>query len=202
MCNLANKMSQCYAGGCCTLDETRVGENRCKPMMSSQSGRVNGIHYHAGSWWKPTPILRRSVMTPQSMRSCSETGSLTAFFAVISFSLFVLIGLVVDGGAAIAADRAAYGIAEQAARAGAGQISVSRLRSVGTVTLNASRAIRVADAYAASAGHPGTASVSGDTVTVSISYNRPTVIISLIGISSLHISATASARNVEGLVGN
>ncbi|MHB8262491.1 MAG: pilus assembly protein TadG-related protein [Acidimicrobiales bacterium] len=127
---------------------------------------------------------------------------MTAFVAVISFSLFVLVGLVVDGGSAIAADRGAYGIAEQAARAGAGQISISKLRSTGMITLNAGRAVRVAEAYAAAGGHPGTASVSGDTVTVSISYSRPTAIISLIGINNLHISATASAENVKGSGGS
>jgi Flp pilus assembly protein TadG len=130
-----------------------------------------------------------------------EEGSLTAFVAIIAFALFVLIGLVVDGGAVIAADRGAYGIAEQAARAGAGQISVSQLRSTGVVTLNTGRAIRAAEEYATAAGHPGTAYVSGGTVTVTISYNYPTVIISLIGINSLHVSATASATNVKGLGG-
>ena len=127
-----------------------------------------------------------------------ESGSLTVFVAIISLALFVMVGLVVDGGSALAADRSAYSVAEQAARAGAGQISISQLRSKGIVALNDSKAVNAAVSYAAAAGLPATAYVSGSTVIVHISYSRPTTIISLIGIDSLHITATASAQNVEG----
>ncbi len=127
-----------------------------------------------------------------------ESGSLTVFVAVISLALFIMVGLVVDGGSALAADRSAYSAAEQAARAGAGQISVSQLRSKGVVVLNDSRAVSAALSYATAAGFPATAYVSGNTVIVHISYYKPTAIISLIGIDSLHITATASAQNVEG----
>jgi Flp pilus assembly protein TadG len=134
-------------------------------------------------------------------KSLRESGSLTVFVAVMSLALFVMIGLVVDGGSALAADRSAYSVAEQAARAGAGQISVSQLRSKGVVALNNSKAVSAAVSYAAAAGLPATAYVSGNTVVVDISYSRPTAIISLIGIDSLRITATASAQNVEGAGG-
>ncbi|MDA8184594.1 MAG: pilus assembly protein TadG-related protein [Acidimicrobiales bacterium] len=128
----------------------------------------------------------------------SERGSLTAFSAVLALALFALVGLVVDGGAAIAAKRAAQAEAEQAARAGADQLSIGALRG-GQVQVDSSAAVSAAEAYAASAGHPATATVSGNTVSVSVVVTEPTLVLSMIGITHLTVSATASATVVHGV---
>ncbi|MGD0638515.1 MAG: hypothetical protein ABSA72_10805, partial [Nitrososphaerales archaeon] len=58
-----------------------------------------------------------------------------AFVAVLALALLVLLGLVVDGGRAAAAKDAAQADAEQAARFGADQLSVSAARA-GEITLD------------------------------------------------------------------
>jgi Flp pilus assembly protein TadG len=131
-----------------------------------------------------------------SMRS--QSGSLTAFMAVFCLSLFVLTGLVVDAGRAIAVRSAAATDAEQAARAGAGQLSVDGLRA-GVVEINPAAAIVAANAYLASVGEPGTTEVVGQTVTVHISTDEPTVILGIVGIQNIVVSVTASATNVHGV---
>ena len=53
---------------------------------------------------------------------------LTAFVAVLAVALFAIVGMAVDSGRAIAAQRLVADEAGQAARAGAGQLSVDALR--------------------------------------------------------------------------
>jgi Flp pilus assembly protein TadG len=127
-----------------------------------------------------------------------EPGSLTAFMAILSVALFVLVGLVVDAGRAISARSAASAVAQQAARVGAAQLSVGALRS-GEVEIDPVQAIQAADAYLASIGEPGTATVVGQTVTVHIATDEPTVILGIVGINHIAISVTASAIDVHGV---
>jgi Flp pilus assembly protein TadG len=128
----------------------------------------------------------------------SESGSLSAFVAVVAVSLFTLIGLVVDGGRAVAARESAMNIAEQAARMGAGQISIQHLRW-GEVVADPGAADAAAEAYLNENGYPGTASTLDGTVTVNVSVSEPTVILGLIGISHIAVKATASATDVHGV---
>jgi Flp pilus assembly protein TadG len=139
----------------------------------------------------------RSRQRLTSRRAFAE-GSLTAFVAVLSLSLFMLIGLVVDTGRAIAARASAMDEAQQAARAGAGQLSVAALRS-GEVEIDPSEAILAADAYLSTVGQTGTVSVVGQTVTVHIVTQEPTVILGIVGINRIAISVTARAVNVHGV---
>ena len=129
-----------------------------------------------------------------------ENGSLTVFILVLCVALFVLIGLVVDSGRAISARSAAMSEAEQAARAGAGQISVGALR-VGQVEVDPASAIRASTQYLAAAEPTATVLVTvvGQTVTVHITTTEPTVILGIIGINRIGISVTASATDLHGV---
>jgi Flp pilus assembly protein TadG len=119
--------------------------------------------------------------------------------AVFSLTLFVLIGLVVDTGRAVATRSTAMSEAQQAARAGAGQLSESSLRS-GTIALDPTDAILAAERYLRSVGQPqGSASVIGQTVTVHLSTSEPTVILGIVGVNRINVSVTASAINVHGV---
>jgi hypothetical protein len=88
--------------------------------------------------------------------------------------------------------------AQQAARAGAGQLSVDALRS-GQIEIDPVSAIRAADSFLVSVGQSGETSVIGQTVTVHITGNEPTVILGIVGIKSFGISVTASATDVHGV---
>ncbi len=130
--------------------------------------------------------------------SFSDRGSVSAFVALLLVALVALAGLVVDGGAAMSAHQAAVDEAEQAARAGAGALSTDGLRS-GSLVIDQDDAIRSAEAFTSAAGHPGTAAVSAGAVTVTIHYRVPTSVLGIIGITSLPVSATASAVDVQGV---
>jgi Flp pilus assembly protein TadG len=67
------------------------------------------------------------------MRACrpSDRGSAALFVAIFAPAMIFLAGLVIDGGAALEAKQRASDIAEQAARAAAGQCDVALLRSAG-----------------------------------------------------------------------
>lgn len=73
----------------------------------------------------------------------SERGSMSVFTVLFSVAVFLLAGLLVDGGAAINARLRAADVAEQAARAGADQIDVDHLRATGrpgcSVTIRCAR---------------------------------------------------------------
>ena len=128
----------------------------------------------------------------------NDDGSISAFVLLLLVACMALLGLVVDGGSALAARQSAADEAEQAARAGAGALSVDALRS-GSLQLDPSAAVAAAESFASVAGHPGTASVAGGVVTVRISYRIPTEILGIVGITSLPVSAVASAVDVRGV---
>jgi len=130
--------------------------------------------------------------------SRAERGSLTAFLVLLVVPLFALVGLVVDEGRAMAVQQAAAVEAEQAARAGAGQVSIADLR-LGRVELDVPAALAAAERYTVLAGHPGTATVVGSTVTVRVVVHVPTAILGIVGVTAITVSATASADNVHGV---
>jgi hypothetical protein len=88
--------------------------------------------------------------------------------------------------------------AEQAARAGAGALSIEALRT-GVIQVDASAAVTAVDRFMAAAGHPGMVVVADGVVTVRIHYQVPTVILGLVGINRLDVSAEAAAVNVGGV---
>jgi len=143
-----------------------------------------------------------STLTVSVPGSCfgrsDDGGSLTAFVAVFCVALFVLIGLVVDAGRAISIRSTALVEAQQAARAGAGQLSVGALRS-GQIEIDPADAERAVNDYLATVGQSGTTSVVGQTVTVRIATYEPTVILGIVGINRINVSVTARATNVHGV---
>ncbi len=121
-----------------------------------------------------------------------------AFVLLLLVGLLALLGLVVDGGTALTARQAAEVEAEQAARAGAGAISVDGLRA-GQVQLDPVAAVAAAERFTDVSGHPGTASVVGSVVTVRIHFEVPTAVLGMIGIGSMSVSASAAAEDLHGV---
>ena len=143
---------------------------------------------------RPEAALRRS----DRHRRADDEGAIAAFVLLVLVGLVVLLGLVVDGGAALTARQAAEVEAEQAARAGAGAVSVDALRA-GYVQIDPAAAGTAAEQFTVASGHPGTAAVTGGVVTVKISYEVPTDILGIIGVDQLRVSAAASAVDVNGV---
>lgn len=124
-----------------------------------------------------------------------ERGSATGFVVALGLALLVVGGVVIDGGYTLGARREAMNQAEQAARAGSDALNEGALRD-GTVRVDPGRAIAAANAYLARVGAHGHVSVIGDEVTVTVTSRQDTKILSLVGVGSLPVEATASAVSI------
>ncbi len=138
-----------------------------------------------------------------------DRGSAALFVAIFAPAMIFLAGLVIDGGAAIEARQRASDIAEQAARAAAGQCDVAVLRSRGVCRVTNEAAARAAAApFLADNGVTQSSLVrtrpdafgqyQGVQVSVTITFET-----TLLGIAprykTLTISETAEAIAVTGL---
>ena len=102
-----------------------------------------------------------------------EGGSVSAFVAVVAVGLVMVAGMAYDGGQIVAAQATARDLAGSAARAGAQEVDLDRLRSTGDATLDPDRATAAAQAFLAQAGFTGTMRVSGPSITVTVSVRQP-----------------------------
>lgn len=145
-------------------------------MMSGHPGPASGT-----GWWR------------------ADEGRVSAFVVVLVSAILALAGLTLDGGLALAAKVRANGQAESAARAGAQAIDLTAYRSSGTLRLIPTQAIARAQAHLAAEGASGTVTISGDTVTVTVTAAHPTQLLGLIGITSLSVHGQGSAHPQRGI---
>lgn len=126
----------------------------------------------------------------------AEHGAVAVVIPILTVGMLAMAGLVVDGGAALAARGRAADVAQQAARAGADALAPDSLRTgdPAGLAVNPAAAVLAADQVLQVGAVGGQVSVSGDTVTVTAQSTRPTSIMSAIGIGTVtgHASATAA----------
>jgi Flp pilus assembly protein TadG len=127
----------------------------------------------------------------------SERGSLTLPIIILVTALMMAIGLVVDGSGKIQAGERANQIASSAARAAASSLTGDIVVGSG-IRLDATTAQNTALAYIAAADVAGTAAVTGDTITVTVTDDYTTVFLRAIGITTLTGSGTAQAQLFDG----
>ncbi|WP_436850215.1 pilus assembly protein TadG-related protein [Streptomyces monashensis] len=123
-----------------------------------------------------------------------DQGQVTAFVVGVFAALWLFAGIVVDGGLALTGKAQALDVAQEAARTGAQQLDVGRLRHGEEVRLVRDKAAAAARAYAASTGDSATASVAGEAVTVHVTHRQRTQILQLIGLRTLTVHATGTAH--------
>ena len=126
-----------------------------------------------------------------SALSNSERGSISGFVVVLSMTFVACAGLAFDGGRMIAARIEATDAAENAARAGAQQ--VTSLRS-GDPSVDRSSAVISANRFLESIGVIGVATADKKSVTVSTSIKVPMVLLGLFGVRDKSVSAVRSAQ--------
>jgi len=132
----------------------------------------------------------------------TDRGSATVFVVAFAGVLFACAGLAIDGGRAINARDRVNDVAEQAARAGAGELDETSLRAVdGSVVLDQDAAEAVAGRFVNQANPEYTVTPSADTgsVTVRVEWTYPTAILGIIGINSIPVSGTATAGPATGV---
>ena len=143
------------------------------------------------------------------LRRQAERGSAALFVAIFAPAMIFMAGLVIDGGAALEAKQRASDIAEQAARAGAGQCDVALLRSQGICFVNKGLVPGAVAPYRSSPGvtdfswapladphHPG--QDNGVRVTVTMTF-RTTLLGIMPKYKTLTITESADAVAVTGL---
>ncbi|TQS08484.1 pilus assembly protein TadG-related protein [Microbispora hainanensis] len=130
----------------------------------------------------------------------AERGSITPYALIFIVVLMLFVGLAVDGGAKLRAGWEAVGIAEEAARAGAGQIDRRAVYEGREFTIDRSAAARAAQAYIRASGRPGTAAITGPgSIRVRVTVTKRTWLLSLVGLPSVSMTATATADLVSGV---
>jgi hypothetical protein len=131
------------------------------------------------------------------MNRRADRGQATAFIAVVATALIMVAGLAYDGGQYLRAYLEASDLAEAAARAGAQAIGPDDLFG-GDTSLDPAVAEANVNTFVAEAGHPGSAttSVSSGSVTVTVTLSQPAHILPL---GTKSISATATAEPTRGV---
>jgi Flp pilus assembly protein TadG len=147
-------------------------------------------------------IFRRRRLT--LARRTTDRGSATVFVEAFAGVLFACAGLAIDGGRAINARDRVNDVAEQAARAGAGQLDDASLRAAnGAVVLDVAAAKSVADSFVNQANPQytptTTVALDGLSVTVRVDATYHTAILGIVGINSMAVSGTATAGPATGV---
>jgi Flp pilus assembly protein TadG len=162
-------------------------------------------------------ILHREPQTPpenSATRRCrargnsslwrAERGALTLFVAILFPALLAFAGLVVDAGTKLDNYENAATYAQEAARAGAGQVNQSEAYSSATFVVDQGQALTAANAYlsALPSGVSGVATpVGNNAIQVTVTVTSPTEILSIIGIDTVTSQATATASLISGVTG-
>lgn len=128
------------------------------------------------------------------MKRRDERGSITAFVAVVATALVLVAGMAYDGGEVITAHNTARNDAERAARAGAQQIDLDHLRATSEPRLDATAAEVAAVEYLERAGANGTATVSGASITVTVTRVQP---MSILPVADRVITVRETATAVD-----
>lgn len=133
-----------------------------------------------------------------------ESGAISAMVVTLIVMLFMLAGLVVDGGFAINARQRAFDDAEQAARQGANQIDLEALRATGQVVLLESQARQRATGYLLARGYDPSEidvnpSVGAGEVNVVVRDTVDTTLLKLIFIPPFTVRGEATSRPAVGI---
>jgi Flp pilus assembly protein TadG len=123
----------------------------------------------------------------------NERGAVSTFLAVLALALLMAAGLAIDGGRKVNALSEASHLADNAARAGAQAVDLDTLRTTGTLQLQPDEAVVRVDEYLAPLGHTADVTVTGDTVTVTISLTINPV---LLPTGPITVTATETATAV------
>ncbi len=130
-----------------------------------------------------------------------EEGQVTPMVLILTLTLLLCAGLVLDGGRILAARRQVSDVAAGAARAGAQAVSVEELRASNRQLLDPVAARRAAEAYLRQADRGGTVSVEADSVTVTVRMTTPLVVLGIAGLMERTVTGTETARTVRGVEG-
>ncbi|RVU15121.1 hypothetical protein EOT10_39760 [Streptomyces antnestii] len=145
--------------------------------------------------------MRHQQVPAQVEALDDERGGVTVFVAVCVLALLGIIGLAVDGGGKLRATERADFIATEAARAGGQAIDPAEAVPGKALSVEPQAARAAAHAYLRSAGTTGTATVSADgkTLTVTTHDAYATKFLSVAGIGSMAVTGHGQATLLHGI---
>jgi Flp pilus assembly protein TadG len=133
-----------------------------------------------------------------------QAGSLSVAMPLVVVLAMTVIGFAFDGANALTAKRQGINVAEQAARAGAGQLDLAALRDAGVFRIDPAKARRAAASYLASAGYAGQVRLGrdglGDRVDVTVDWSQAALFARLVGVGRYGGRVQASAHVCHGVV--
>jgi Flp pilus assembly protein TadG len=138
------------------------------------------------------PAVRRCLRT--------EDGSVALYFAIVAMAAFAMLGLVVDGGQALASRERAADLAAQAARAAADALSLDAVHGQpASMQVDPASAQAAADRLVtAASGQLDSLTVDGGRVTVTVTVHRKTAVLSAFGLTDISQTASGSATYLYG----
>ncbi len=122
-----------------------------------------------------------------------DAGTVSGFVVVITLAVLTFGALVIDGGRGVANYVRAADHAENAARAGAQQLTSLR---TGAPQLDVGRARHAALAYLSAHNVAGDVDLTTERIAVTVRSTTSTVMLQLVGVGALEASATRVARPV------
>jgi hypothetical protein len=143
--------------------------------------------------------MSRRVTRP----AAADRGSLTLYAVIAAFAALALFAFVTDAGVKLQAGQTARAVAEEAARAGAAQLSrPAAYARGGQFIVDPRQAVAAAQAFLSQSGHTGSVTVAGNrAIQVTVTVTEPAPFTALIGISQMTATATATATLVQGITG-
>ena len=131
-----------------------------------------------------------------------ERGQVAPLVAVCLLGLLAIAGLVVDGGMMFSVRREVQSLADAAARAGAMAVDEVTLRANGgdSIRLDPEAARKAAGDYLNAARFDGLYEIEPafDSVTVRLSTQHRTVLMSIVGLKTFEVAASATASPRSG----
>ncbi|MBA9003045.1 TadG family pilus assembly protein [Thermomonospora cellulosilytica] len=135
-------------------------------------------------------------------REASDRGALSVFAIIISLVVVVFFGAVVDFERKLEARHDAGIAAQEAARAGAGQVDLDRAYQNGRYVIDQQAALHAAQRYLRAGGYSGTVTAAGPrAIRVHVTVTKPALFLPVIGISTLRAEAEAVADLTTGVEG-
>ncbi len=143
------------------------------------------------------PRLRTGTRSGSAGRRVeAEQGSATIWMIGVTACAFLMVGLVLDGGVMLRARSDAFATAASAARVGAQQLDPDAAVA-GQSILDPVAAQQAALANLAARGVTGTATVTGDAVTVTVTTRAKLQLLKVVGGDTVGFTATATVRAVK-----
>ena len=128
----------------------------------------------------------------------ARRGQVTVFIAGASLGLVLVAGLAVDGGRILAGREQAFDEAQEAARAGADALSAGALRTGNPTLVDPTAAVSAVQSYMHATDDTARVSVAGDQVTVVVTAQVQTEILSLAGLNTVTVTGSATAEPERG----